>query len=138
MNTRASIEAKKVEIERIAREYGLLLVVLYGSVARGTERAMSDIDIGVLGSVPISHEEEAELTEKIARATDLPHVEVRSLHRTSPLFLHQVMQDGIILYADSPTRARALALYAWQLATESAPRRHARYTRSKERIAAYV
>ena len=40
----------RAAVERIARECpGVRLVVLFGSVARGTARADSDADIGVLG-----------------------------------------------------------------------------------------
>lgn len=131
-------EDMRERFAHIAKAHHLRLVILYGSVARGTATAMSDVDIGVLRAYPLSPEDEAFLTEEIARATDIPHIEVRSLHRVSPLFLRQVTHEGIVLFADTPTRARELKLYAWKTAAETKPMRDAKYTRMKERIATYA
>lgn len=132
-----SADAKKIFAD-IAREHQLRLIVLYGSVARGTETAMSDVDIGVLGRAALSHEEEATIAEKIAHKAGLPRIEVRSLHRTSPLFLYQVMSEGVVLFADSPTRSQELRLYAWKMAAETRHLRDQRYAETKERTLAYV
>ena len=122
----------------IARAHRLRLIVLYGSVARGAETAMSDIDIGVLGHSPLSHEDEAVIAEEMARVTALPRIEVKSLHRTPPLFLYEVMNEGVVLFADSPTRAQGLRLYAWKMAVETRHMREERYAQTKKRIEAYV
>ena len=122
----------------IAKAHRLRLIVLYGSVARGTETAMSDIDIGVLGHAPLSHEEEAVLTEEVAQKTGLSRIEVRSLHQTSPLFLYQVMNEGVVLFADTKTRAQELRLYAWKIAAETKHLRDERYRKAHKRIEAYV
>ena len=128
----------KNAIADIARAHRLRLVVLYGSVARDTETAMSDVDIGILGETLLSHEDEARIGEEIARAADMANVEVRSLHRVSPLFLYQVMSEGVVLFADTPSRAQELRLYAWKLSAETKRMRDLRYARVKARIEAYV
>ena len=135
-NALTNISAREA-IARIARKHGLRLVVLYGSVARGSETAMSDIDIGVLGTTLIPHEGEAVIAEELSKATGMPRIEVKSLHHASPLFLDQVMR-GIVLFADTPTRAQEVALYAWKLAAESQPLRDARFKRVRERAVAYA
>lgn len=122
----------------IARAHHLLLVVLYGSVARGTETPLSDIDIGILGAAPLSHEDEASIGEELARALGAPKIEVRSLHQVAPLFLQQVMSGGVVLFADTATRAQELGLYAWKMAAETKSLRDARFKKVKERIESYV
>lgn len=131
-------EEMRAQFARIAKAHRLRLIILYGSVARGTETAQSDVDIGILGETPLLYEEEALITEEIARITGVPDIEVRSLHRTSPLFLRQVTDEGTVLFADTPTRAQEFGLYAWKLAAETRRLRDARYMRTKERIDAYV
>ena len=121
-------------IRRFVQVHGLRLVVLYGSAARGTETSASDIDIAVLGRSPLSHESEAVLAEELARATGMPRIEMKSLHRVSPLFLETVLRDGIVLYESKPGLVRALSLYAWKLSKESAHLREARYRKVRERI----
>lgn len=130
----AALDAMK----NIAQKHRLLLVVLYGSVARGTETATSDVDIGVLGEEPLTLEDEARISEEFSLALKLPRIEVRGLHRVAPLFLHQVMSDGITLFADTPLRAQELRLYAWKMATETRYLRDRRYARTKARIEAHV
>ena len=132
-----SVHAKNM-FANIARAHRLCLIILYGSVARGTDTAMSDVDIGVMGHSPLSHEDESVIAEETARALEIPQIEVRSLHRTSPLFLHQVMNDGILLFADTPARPQELRLYAWKIAIETRRLREQRYAGTKERINAYV
>lgn len=122
----------------IAKAHNLCLIILYGSVARGKETTMSDVDIGVMGTEPLSHEDEAIIAEKIAHATGIAHIEVRRLHQVSPLFLLQVMNEGIVLFADTRTRAQELRLYAWKLSAETKHMRDARFSKTRERIEAYV
>ena len=125
-------------LSRIAKKRDLCLIVLYGSVSRGTETAMSDIDIGVLGSAPLSHEDEAVIGEDIAKASGFSRVEVRSLHRVSPLFLTNVMNEGVVLFEDTPSRAQEVRLYAWKMAAETRHMREAHYKQVQDRIEAHV
>lgn len=122
----------------IARAHGLLLIILFGSVARGTETALSDTDIGVLGQAPLTHEEESLIAEEMAQKMDIPRIEVRSMNHASPFFLHQVMSKGIVLFADTETRAQELRLYAWKTATETRYLRDWRFAQTKKRIDAYT
>lgn len=122
----------------IARRHALRLLVLYGSVARGTATRESDIDIAILGRAPLIPEDEAVIAEELALATGESRIEVRSLHRASPLFVETVLREGVVLYEDAPELARFLSLYAWKLSKETAYLREARYRRARERIAAHV
>ena len=125
-------------VRRVAQKHGLRLVVLYGSVARGTQTQASDVDVAVLGHSVLSPEDEAIIAEEIAGATGLSRVEVKSLHRVAPLFLDTVLREGLVLYEDAPDRARALSLYAWKLSQESKFLREARYRRVRARLGAHV
>jgi len=102
----------KEKIALIAREYGIVLMVLYGSVARGTETAQSDIDIGILGDNPLSHEDSASIGEEIARELQLPAIEAHSLHHAAPLFY---LKSCTTVSSSSPTRRlvrQEFSLYA--------------------------
>lgn len=129
---------EKETLARVAPKLGLRLVVMYGSVARGKSTAMSDIDIGVLGAYPLSFEDEVTIGEAFAQAARLSKIEVKSLHQVSPLFLHKVMREGVVLYEDVAGRAQALRIYAWKLAVESKPLREASYARTREKIMSRV
>ena len=79
---------------------GVVAVYLYGSVARGTERPGSDVDVGVLYAVapdatlaaqPFALEDE--LSGLLKR-----RVQVVVLNRAPPDLGHRVLRDGVIVF----------------------------------------
>lgn len=93
-----NLEQITQEIKEIAEEYNLLLVILYGSQATGKNHKESDIDIAVLGNNGLSFEKLVDLNNKFMDIFKVNTIDVKSLHRTDPLFRYQVMRDGILLY----------------------------------------
>jgi len=89
-----------------ARYPGARLVVLFGSVARGTAAAWSDLDIGVSGLDTWSALElGAELGELLGRE---PHVV--DLDEASDWLRYRVAEDGVLLLeAEEGTWARYVA-----------------------------
>ncbi|OHA25963.1 MAG: hypothetical protein A3C06_01930 [Candidatus Taylorbacteria bacterium RIFCSPHIGHO2_02_FULL_46_13] len=88
-------EEMKLKIAEIAEKHGLDLVVLFGSSARGTHRAGSDIDIAVFSK----HLADISLVaEEIASAIGRNDVEVADLSHASSYLMRAVAEDGIVLF----------------------------------------
>lgn len=93
---------------------------LFGSVARGSASAVSDIDVAV-NVDPTALESpgygyDAELGADLQTALQRVDVDVVTLNRAPPLLYHRVLRDGIRIFArdlsETTTReARALSRY---------------------------
>ena len=77
----------------------VVAVYLYGSYARGTATAASDVDLGLLLTAPPAPKlgnalrgVETALEERIGR-----QVEAVALNRAAPDLVHRVLRDGVIL-----------------------------------------
>ena len=92
------LENLKPEIEKLAKEYNLSLVLLYGSQAKGNMRTDSDIDLAVLGVKPISTDDLIALSNEFTQIFEVNEIDVKSLHNIGPLFRYQVMQNSALLY----------------------------------------
>lgn len=80
-------------------EPGILLAFLFGSVAAGTPRIDSDIDIAVLKNHPLSAVEKSELIEKIAEATGRP-VDLIDLRTVGEPLLGEIFKGRRIVGSD--------------------------------------
>ena len=99
-----------------ARVPGLVLVVLYGSHARGDARRESDVDIALLADDPVEPLELLELQAALERPCGAM-VDLVDLWRADDVLRVQVIEHGRVLFERSATeRARfemlALARYA--------------------------
>jgi predicted nucleotidyltransferase len=88
---------------------GIDLALLFGSFARGDQRADSDIDLAVLGASV----DPLELASAVARTTGRD-VQVVRLHEASIPLLESIIDDGVVLLeghdgAAASWRARVLA-----------------------------
>ncbi len=100
--------------EQIISDYyrgkaGIAAVYLFGSVARGTERADSDVDVGVLYETPPSarlmaqpFDDEAALAERLGR-----RVQIVVMNHAPPDLVHRVLRDGILII--EPNKSRRVA-----------------------------
>lgn len=87
------------------RPEGLAAVYLYGSRARGTARAGSDVDLGVLfqesppavlGGLP------DRIADELGQALRLP-VQVVTLNTAPPDLVHRVLRDGVLVHEGDPS-----------------------------------
>jgi predicted nucleotidyltransferase len=99
----------KVKIGRVAKVRGLELVVLFGSNARGTEHATSDIDIAVFAS---NSPNISLLAEEIGDCLGRNDVEVADLSGASPFLMRAVAEDGIVLYESKKNFFEKWKIYA--------------------------
>jgi predicted nucleotidyltransferase len=77
----------------------VIAVYLYGSRARGTESARSDMDLGVLlrtAPKPVLGNAAARIEDEIERAARIS-VQAVVLNTASPDLVHRVLRDGILL-----------------------------------------
>ena len=94
MDRDATIRALR---ERLATEASLSSAWLFGSVARGTDGAGSDVDVAVLSAnerVPFAlvSDLSAELEAVLGR-----QVQIVDLHDAPPDLVHRVLRDGTLL-----------------------------------------
>ncbi len=83
---------------------GLVAAWLFGSRARGQEKAASDVDVGVLFDRPPGPRlgNEAHLLEgRLEAALGLP-VQLVALNAAPPDLVHRVLRDGVLLLDRSP------------------------------------
>lgn len=120
---KAKGKSPRVDVKRLARYFAaqpdVVVVYLFGSVAKGTARPQSDVDIAVLFDAHLNAERRFEREMESAR--DIAHfatreMDVRSLHDVSPLFLAEVLRYGQPLYARCERervefQVRAMSLY---------------------------
>ncbi len=102
----------------IANEWGLRLVVLFGSRARGRPAPApdSDVDIATLGLAPTHYWDCHRLLSQVFRKYPLDLVR---LENSDPLFRHEVMHKAILLWGDPDLYCEYRA-YAYRDFTDSA------------------
>jgi predicted nucleotidyltransferase len=88
-------EEIKSKIAEIAKKHELDLVVLFGSTARETTHAGSDIDIAVLSKKAA---DVSLLTEEIGNVFQRNDVEVVNLSGASPFLMRAVAEDGVAIF----------------------------------------
>lgn len=88
----------------IRAQRDIVVVYLFGSVARGRAIAQSDLDIAVLLADGLDPEatvdRQIHLTSDLSRFSDR-EVQVTILNRASPMLAYQVVRDGQLLFERS-------------------------------------
>ena len=81
--------------ERVGREVGARLIVLFGSAARSDGGGAEDLDIGVLADAAL---DAASVTNRFIQLLETQHIDVADLRRADPLLLMLVARDGVPLF----------------------------------------
>ena len=92
-------DALRAAAERVGREAGLALVLLFGSAARDGPAGARDLDLGVLARGPA---DVVALTNAFTRALGTQAVDVTDLRRADALLLALAERDGVALYEGEP------------------------------------
>jgi predicted nucleotidyltransferase len=74
------------------------LVIVFGSTARGTAHAESDVDVGVIFRGEVSLSEELALENRLERATGRS-VDIVRLEEADILLRYRVARDGVVVFA---------------------------------------
>jgi predicted nucleotidyltransferase len=98
-------------VQRVAEcllaEPGLTLAVVYGSVAVGTIRPDSDVDIAVLSDRPLDVGRKMDLAERLERCVSRT-IDVVDLSVLSGTILRQVLCRGRVVINKDPAALQAL------------------------------
>lgn len=81
------------DIARALAKFPLVLAILFGSVAKGTARPDSDLDIGVSMGRPLEMNEKMEMIEALAELTGRP-VDLVDLYPAPEPLLGEVLRHG--------------------------------------------
>lgn len=84
-------------IHELCKKYGISLLVLFGSKARGDSRLSSDADVAYLSDAPLSLMDEARLVGELSAAMQRP-VDLVNIALASPLLEYNIFKDGKPLY----------------------------------------
>lgn len=105
-------------LEQVAHEYGLRLVVLFGSWARRRPAPGpdSDIDIAVLGC---SRDAYWECFKALSAVFPEYALDLVRLEEADPLLRHEIMQGSVLLWGDADVYCEYRA-YAYRDFTDSA------------------
>jgi len=107
------------ELPRLLSSRPVVLAYLYGSWARGAVTPLSDVDIALVTSQPLSPlarlDMELDIETELA-ALDIPQADVRVINQAPPAVCGRVVMEGRLLYCrDEKARiefeARARAHY---------------------------
>ncbi|MBA2124160.1 hypothetical protein B9J78_04405 [bacterium Unc6] len=89
------------QIDKIGAEHNLALVVLHGSHAVGKVVSLEpDVDIAIYRRGGIVFDEYLQLIGKFMEVFG-NDIDLKTLHKKPPLFLHLVMRDSILLYGET-------------------------------------
>jgi predicted nucleotidyltransferase len=117
---------KDLIVGRLASVEGLVAAYLFGSQARGTAGAASDVDIGLLlKATPATLDDlQLDVAADLARALRLPVDLVVLNHATSDL-IHRVLRDGELLVENDRAARIRFEVRARNDYFDLAPIRHA-------------
>ena len=98
-------ETQKRQIVEIAGRYEVAFVVLFGSVAEGTERGGSDIDVAVMrrDRARLSYTQFRDITDELSSVFDgtFSKVDVVDLASANILLRHEITSRGTLLCGDA-------------------------------------
>lgn len=84
-------------LDKAARDLGLRLVLVYGSRARGTAGASSDLDVAVIGCPASAW---MDCYRSLAQVFADQSLDLVRLESADALFRHEIMRDAVRLYGD--------------------------------------
>ncbi len=106
----ARFDAELTRIRELLRDAGAVLAYLFGSVARGQERADSDLDLAVLLDERIPEKRRGEirlhLTTELVGLTHTNDVDVVILNEAPPLLADRVVRTGKLILGERPDQFR--------------------------------
>jgi len=97
MTTNSLNSPSAVQLQTLARQFGVRALVLFGSVARGTSREGSDIDIAVLLERQLKGERRRQLWAALSQLFSRD-VDLTVLNHAEPLVRFRVACEGKILF----------------------------------------
>ena len=110
-------------IRKLAKEYDLSLVVLFGSQASGRTHSRSDFDLAILPEKDLSAEDEWKIAETVSVFSGFRNIDIVNLKNASPSLLKNIIDGGKILYEKTPGLFSIERMRAFKLFIEARPLR---------------
>ena len=109
------MDAMRQDIRGVAESYGLTFVVQFGSTARGDAGPMSDTDVLIGTTAPLSPHDEAALRADLSHVLHVPEhtLDLFYAEQASGLLVTRAIAEGTVLYGD-PGAVRRMQLRAWR------------------------
>lgn len=85
------------KLSPIAKRFGIRLMVVFGSAARGKTHDESDIDVGVLTDRPITFDQRLKLWHALSFLFRT-EIDLAMLNHADPVFGFEVARDGRLLF----------------------------------------
>lgn len=114
-------EQLKQKMPDLAAKYRLDLVVLFGSQAKGTTHAQSDVDIAFHADFNMRPIEIADMQFDFSQTLGLKDIELIDLKDAPPLLLKQIAAHSILLYEKERFFFGNFKIYANKLYMEAQP-----------------
>ncbi|MFA6526316.1 MAG: nucleotidyltransferase domain-containing protein [Candidatus Buchananbacteria bacterium] len=127
---------QKFKIAKIAQNFHIKLVIIFGSFASGKQRPGSDLDIAVLGLEDISFKDQISLTNEFSSIFQYD-VDLSVLNRANPLLLFEASKNPILLYGGREEFLK-FKLYAFNAYHDYAPYFAMENALNKKIISAYA
>lgn len=114
--------AKQQEkIDEIAKEYGLRLVLLFGSRASGKTHKESDYDVAYLAENNLTFDEANRLNSDFTGVFQCERVDTVDIKTAPPLLLYGIFRQCQILFQQNDSVFSAYRAYAYKKYVEAKP-----------------
>lgn len=91
---------QKEELNRLAQQYGLTLLYMFGSVARGDDTLASDIDFAYETLRALDLKKQFGLQQELQKILNVhKSIDLVNLANASPLLANRVLREGKIIFA---------------------------------------
>lgn len=102
-----------IQLQPIAEQYDLRVIVLFGSQVKGRTHPGSDTDVAIWMEQPLSAEERLALWSALTKLFEA-EVDLTVLNRAEPLLLYQVASTGTLLYEAQDLAWENLKSYSYR------------------------
>lgn len=132
MQTNSLIVGKMNKFVRLAENYGLELILLFGSQSRGDLNPESDIDIAVYGNEVLGEIKKIGIIYELCKMLDSDKIDLVDIKTASPLLKKEIFMNYTILYLKNPMLLYQLELVSMYEFKESAILYQMRHEKLKE------
>jgi hypothetical protein len=98
VNNRGISNIKNSTFKKLAQQYPITLIILFGSSAPGKTKKDSDVDIGVYLKDRIGIKEENNLIQDLVHLFKRSNIDTVILNSASPVLLFEVIKKGRLLF----------------------------------------
>lgn len=107
------MQIDREKLQEIAKKYELVLIILFGSYARGHANPESDVDIAVRTKLrEHDWQWEFDLIRDLVFALDCGNLDIVFINSANPLLMFEIATEGIPLYEADDGTFQDFQLYA--------------------------